>query len=170
MKTLLAKLHWGNAMKHNGRMRFTVRLSRVAILATLSSAILGTGCAYHPTFGFPIEQGSIEAGRQAFVEHRCHQCHSVAGIRLPELGVAPPLLELGGETSNVKAYSELVTSIINPGHAISERYREERRRQGLPPLPMPMPHIESMTVRQLIDLVAFLDSRYVLIDDYESDF
>jgi hypothetical protein len=27
-----------------------------------------------------------------------------------------------------------------------------------------------MTVRQLIDLVAFLDSRYVLIDDYEYDF
>jgi hypothetical protein len=25
-------------------------------------------------------------------------------------------------------------------------------------------------VRQLIDLVAFLDSRYVLIDDYEYDF
>jgi hypothetical protein len=33
---------------------------------------------------------------------------------------------------------------------------------------MPMPHIENMTVRQLIDLVAFLDSRYVRIDDYHT--
>jgi hypothetical protein len=33
--------------------------------------------------------------------------------------------------------------------------------------PMPMAHIETMTVRQLIDIVAFLDSRYILIDDYE---
>jgi hypothetical protein len=151
-------------------MRITTRLSRIGIVTTLASALVATGCAYHPTFGFPIEQGDIEAGRQAFIENRCHQCHTVAGVRLPELGVAPPLFELGGEISNVKAYSELVTSIINPDHEIAERYREERRRRGLPALPMPMPHIESMTVRQLIDLVAFLDSRYVLIDDYESQF
>jgi hypothetical protein len=77
---------------------------------------------------------------------------------------------LGGETSSLKAYSELVTSIVNPDHRISERYREEILRQTIPPLesPMPMAHIETMTVRQLIDLVAFLDSRYILIDDYES--
>jgi len=133
-------------------------------------AILATGCTYYPTFGFPVEQGSIEAGRQAFIDHRCHQCHSVSGVRLPELaGASDPLLELGGETSFVKAYSDLVTSVINPDHRISERYREELLRQVAVPLesPMPMAHIETMTVRQLIDIVAFLDSRYVLIDDYD---
>jgi hypothetical protein len=31
---------------------------------------------------------------------------------------------------------------------------------------MPLPHIDNMTVRQLIDLVAFMDSRYVLVDPY----
>ena len=150
-----------------------MRLSRVAILAALSLAILGAGCAYHPTFGFPVEEGSIEAGRQAFIDHRCHQCHSVAGLRLPELaGASSPLLELGGETSHVKAYSELVTSIINPDHRISEQYRERLQRPVLEPLlsQMPMAHIETMTVRQLIDLVAFLDSRYILIDEYNFDF
>jgi hypothetical protein len=35
---------------------------------------------------------------------------------------------------------------------------------------MPMDHIETMTVREVIDLVAFLDSRYVLTDDYRYDF
>ena len=35
---------------------------------------------------------------------------------------------------------------------------------------MPMTHIETMTVRQLIDLVAFLDSRYELVNDYQYDF
>jgi hypothetical protein len=35
---------------------------------------------------------------------------------------------------------------------------------------MPMDHIETMTVREVIDLVAFLDSRYILIDDYRYDF
>jgi hypothetical protein len=34
--------------------------------------------------------------------------------------------------------------------------------------PMPTPHIDTMTVRQLIDLVAFLDSRYLLVEGYDS--
>ena len=150
-----------------------MRLSRVAMVTALSLAILGTGCAYYPTFGFPVEEGSIEAGRQAFIDHRCSQCHSVAGVRLPELaGASSPLFELGGETSYVKAYSELVTSIINPDHRISERYREQIRQPAMRPQvsQMPMAHIETMTVRQLIDLVAFLDSRYILTDDYVYDF
>jgi hypothetical protein len=135
--------------------------------------MLVTGCAGYSTFGFPVEEGDIEAGRQAFVDNRCHRCHSVAGVSLPELpGAASPLLELGGETSRVKAYSELVTSIIDPNHNISERYREQLPQPALGPLitQMPMAHIETMTVRQLIDLVAFLDSRYVLIDDYVYDY
>jgi hypothetical protein len=34
---------------------------------------------------------------------------------------------------------------------------------------MPMPHIDNMTVRQLIDIVAFLDSRYILTEGYTSN-
>jgi hypothetical protein len=34
--------------------------------------------------------------------------------------------------------------------------------------PMPMPNIDTMSVRQLIDIVAFLDSKYQLIvEDYD---
>ena len=55
-----------------------------------------------------------------------------------------------------------MTSIINPDHAISERYRTQERLDGGVPLtsPMPAPPIDTMTVRQLIDLVAFLDGQY----------
>jgi sulfur-oxidizing protein SoxX len=150
-----------------------VRRSRAATVMTLLVAMLGTGCGYYSSFGFPVEEGNIEAGRQAFIDHGCHRCHSVAGVSLPVFpGAASPLLELGGPTSQVKAYSELVTSIINPSHRISERYREGLRQPVVGPLEtqMPMAHIETMTVRQLIDLVAFLDSRYVLIEDYQYDF
>lgn len=149
-----------------------MKFSRVTICA--ASAILATGCSYRSTFGFPVEDGSIDAGEQVFIDHQCHRCHGVAGISLPELegAFSPPLLELGGESSNVKAYSELVTSIINPNHRIADEYREQLQNRALGPItsPMPMTHIETMTVRQLIDLVAFLDSRYVLIDDYAYDF
>jgi L-cysteine S-thiosulfotransferase len=158
-------------MNENGGVVLKFRQARIVLAVGL--AMLGVGCATYPTFGFPVEEGSIDGGRQAFLDHQCHQCHTVAGLRLPEhAGALSPLFELGGETSSLKAYSELVTSIVNPDHRISERYREEILRQYMPPLqsPMPMAHIETMTVRQLIDLVAFLDSRYVLIDDYETGF
>jgi hypothetical protein len=151
-----------------------VRPGWLTIVTIVSGAMLSAACSYQPTFRFPIEQGSVEAGRQAFTDHECHRCHTVADVRLPpHAGASSLLLELGGETSQVKAYSELVTSIINPEHRISERYQEELRRRGLgsleSPVPMPMPHIDSMTVRQLIDLVAFLDSQYTLIEAYDSE-
>lgn len=149
-----------------------MQLKGVQILAVLSAAAIVSGCAYNPTFRFPVQEGDINAGRQAFIDHRCHQCHSVAGVRMPSLaGASPPVLELGGETSIAKNYAELMTSVINPNHVISERYREQLLLDATIPLesPMPMPHIDRMSVRQLIDLVAFLNSRYVLIEDYDSD-
>lgn len=150
-----------------------MQLKGLWIAAALSLPALVTGCSYTPTFAFPIEEGNIDAGRQAFIDHQCHQCHTVAGVRLPELaGAPPPLLELGGETTTLKSYAELVTSIINPNHVISEKYRDQLRANAVVPLqsPMPMPHIDNMTVRQLIDIVAFLDSRYQLVEGYVSDY
>lgn len=146
-----------------------MKLKGLLILAVSSLASLTAGCAYDPSFGFPIERGDIDAGRQAFIDHHCHQCHSVAGVSLPPLaGANPPILELGGEIVYAKSYAELMTSIINPNHAISERYREQLRLEATVPLDSPMPQlIDNMTVRQLIDLVVFLDSRYVLIEGYE---
>ena len=141
-------------------------------LTVLSWVAVVSGCAYQG-FGFPVQEGSVEAGRQAFIDHKCHQCHSVAGIRLPPLaGASPVMLELGGATAEVKNYAELMTSVINPDHAISERYREQLRLEGAVPLesPMPTPQIDNMTVRQLLDLVAFLDSRYVQVEGYRSDY
>lgn len=145
----------------------------ILAVATVSLAILVTGCAYSPIFGFPIQEGDINEGRQAFIDHQCHQCHSIAGLTLPPLaGADEPILELGGATTSVKTYAELMTSVIYPDHRISERYREQLLLRGIVPSqsPMPMPHVETMTVRQLIDLVAFLDSRYQLIEGYDSNF
>jgi mono/diheme cytochrome c family protein len=123
-------------------------------------------------FGFPIDQGDVAAGRQAFIDHRCHECHTVADERLPQLaGAGRPLLELGGPTSVVRSYADLTTSIINPNHAISERYRDEQLTLNTQiPLesPMPQPNLDTMSVRQLIDIVAFLDSKYqVTVEDYD---
>jgi hypothetical protein len=148
-----------------------VKFSDVRKVIAFSLAALVAGCAYDGTFGFPIEEGDSVAGRQAFIDHQCHSCHSVAGVNLPQLaGASSVLLELGGATAFIKTEAELLTSIINPNHSISERYRDQLLLRGEVPLdsPMPMPHIDTMTVRQVIDLVAFLDSRYVLTEGYTS--
>ena len=148
-------------------MKAIMKAISLLLLAGLVSA-----CTYYPTFGFPVEEGNIEDGQQAFIDLQCTRCHTVAGVDLPRpAGSAPPMLELGGETSYLRAYSELVTSIINPDHRIADEYRERMERRALLPLDSPMPaeYIDIMTVRQLIDIVAFLDSRYVLIDDYDSE-
>ena len=139
------------------------------LTAALVPVLMTASCAYDPSFGFPVASGNVDAGRQAFIDHRCHQCHSVDGVSLPALaGASDVMLELGGETSIVRSYGGLMTSIINPDHEISGAYRDRLALDAQVPLesPMPMPHIDNMTVRQLIDLVAFLDSRYVLIGDY----
>jgi sulfur-oxidizing protein SoxX len=155
-----------------GKRRLVVQVKGTRIVAVLALAALVQGCGYSSIFGFPIDEGDINAGRQAFIDHQCHRCHSVAGVTLPPLaGAPPPILQLGGETTSVKSYAELMTSIINPNHVISERYREQLRLDAVVPLesPMPMPNIDNMTVRQLIDLVAFLDSRYQLVEGYVSN-
>jgi len=143
-------------------------------LAGLGIALLALieGCASTSLFGFPIDQGDVAAGRQAFLDHRCHQCHSIADERLPPLaGADRPILELGGPTTIIRSYADLTTSIINPNHAISERYRDQQLVLNTEiPLesPMPRPNIDTMTVRQLIDIVAFLDFKYQLVvEDYE---
>ncbi len=144
-----------------------------AILAGFGAAMfaaLAGGCASASLFGFPVEEGDIVAGRQAFIDHRCHQCHSVAAERLPPLaGADRPILELGGPTAVVKSYAELTTSIINPNHAISQRYRDQQlaKLQITIDSPMVRPNLDTMTVRQLIDIVAFLDSKYRTLEGYE---
>jgi len=146
-----------------------VPVKGLQIVVVLSLGALVVGCSYTPIFGFPVDEGDIAAGRQAFLDHQCHQCHSIAGVTLPPLaGANPPILELGGPTTSIKSYAELMTSIINPNHAISQRYRDQLRLDAVVPLesPMPRPNIDTMTVRQLIDIVAFLDSRYQLVEGY----
>jgi hypothetical protein len=149
-----------------------VQSKRLFVVLGITAPVLFAGCASGMLFGFPIDQGDIAAGRQAFIDHRCHQCHSIADERLPPLaGADRPILELGGPTTTVRSYADLTTSIINPDHAISERYvDQELTRNAQLPLesPMPMPNIDTMTVRQLLDIVAFLDSRYqVVVEDYD---
>lgn len=123
---------------------------------------------------FPITDQSVERGEQAFVELKCIRCHTVRDYPLPSFSGAQPVqVELGGVILNAKTRADIATSIINPNLRLSERYlaqlsHEERRRIEASKLPESPMHdmTETMTVSQLIDLIAFLDSRYSTVAGY----
>ena len=130
-----------------------------------------TGCATHPDyateFRFPIEWGDIARGQQAFMDLECHQCHRVNNVELePYPGDSPVTVELGGQIIYAKTYADLVTSIINPSHAVSDEYLRTLPRGERRAAMSIMPFKDQMTVTQLIDLVTFLNSRYVLMEGY----
>ena len=106
--------------------------------------------------GFALPEGDADKGKQAFVQLNCHSCHTVAGEVLPDMERSIKAPNLGGEVYRVKTYGELVTSVINPQHVISRDWEGQTS---------PMPTVNSqMTVSQMIDIVAFLSSRYVKLD------
>ncbi len=112
--------------------------------------------------GFRLPEGDESRGKAAFVELKCHQCHAVAGMKLPEPDSPAAIsYELGGEVRIVKSYGELVTAIIQPQHVVSAKYvqqLDESQRKGAA---SPMPDYNArMTVAQLTDIVTFLHAHY----------
>lgn len=124
--------------------------------AIITVALLLSACEPQAR-GFSLPPGDVDRGRAAFVELGCAQCHKVVGE--PELEVADPRLEisLGGRTTRVKTYGDLVTSIINPSHRISATGPGTTNADGTSTMRV---YNDVMTVQQLVDLVTFLQDHY----------
>jgi sulfur-oxidizing protein SoxX len=105
----------------------------------------------HSSAGFRLPpDGDVERGKAAFVTLGCNNCHQVEGANLPQPSVRLPVpVVLGGLIPAPITDGHLVTSIIYPA--------AQRRDQ------LRMPHYDDrMTVRQLTDVVAFLQSTYTV--------
>ncbi len=94
--------------------------------------------------------GDAERGKAAFIRLGCNQCHDIPGVELPQHPArSQRVLKLGGEVPREPGDGRLVRSIISPQPARNSMAA--------------MPHYaEQMTVRDLTDIVALLQSRYVL--------
>ena len=131
------------------------------------------GCDPEPTSGrgFRLPDGDADAGRAVFVDSGCVKCHTVEGAELEADGAQKAIdVRLGGKVIRVRSYGELVTAVINPSHDLARAYREEvRSRDAESPMP---DYNATMTVQELIDLVAFLQSTYseYLPRDYDPYF
>lgn len=118
--------------------------------------------------GFSLPEGDIERGQATFEELQCTACHSVASLDLQRPQGAELNIRLGGEVDRVRTYGQLVTSIINPSHRLAVGY--DRDLVSVNGESVMRNYNDTMTVSQLIDLVAFLESRYEIVDYYPTSY
>ncbi len=148
--------------------RSAFRFLAAAVLCTLLAAC-SRDKPEQTADGFVLPKGSAERGQVVFVEQGCRQCHSVAGLELPAYdGVSSLQIELGGKRAKIKNYGDLLTSVVNPDHVLSDEYKRLLNKEEKARGDSPMPDFNSrLTVAQLMDLVQFLHSRYEeLVPDY----
>lgn len=137
------------------------------ILIWFTSIILVSvmaACSYGPDSpkGFSLPEGSVAMGEKVFMQYQCQACHSLEGYEddslIKEFDTPIPL---GGTSSMVKTYGQLVTSVINPSHKLAARSQsiEEKITNDDGSSKMRVFN-DVMTVQELIDLVAFLQPKY----------
>jgi hypothetical protein len=117
--------------------------------------------------GFNLPAGNAEQGKANFILMQCNNCHSIEGS-VPWSGEDSGQsinVVLGGPTTQVKTYGDLVTSIIHPSHKLS---RGEQPGTVTPDGESTMRNYNDvMSVQELIDLVEFLQSEYeIWVPDY----
>jgi hypothetical protein len=100
-----------------------------------------------------LPAGDPAAGRDAFVALQCHACHEVkSDPSVPMLTAVDPGPVLGPPTLGLFSQGELVSAIVVPTHSVMDY-------GGKPPggeLSRMGDFTEVMTVRQLVDIVSYL--------------
>lgn len=135
--------------------------SRFLVLAAIAaSAACSSGRHSPAAFRLPPD-GDAERGKAAFVALGCNTCHEVAGADLPKPTVQPPVpVALGGTVETRLSDAYLVTSIIYPNYQLAPYPKDQITSGGQSRMPH---YTDRMTVRQLTDIVAFLQSRYIVV-------
>ena len=145
----------------SGKNKALCNLSNyLLVFILLCGGLLMSSCNEHAR-GFTLPVGDIEKGKANYKRLSCNECHSISGIEWK--GGSDNLnILLGGEVTITKSYGDLVTSVINPSHKIAPSYTQKTDtaatdEEGLSKMKN---YNELMTVQELIDLIAFLQSEY----------
>ena len=124
----------------------------VALLA-LSLAVAAAEDGYQK-ISLTLPEGDAAAGRQAFLDLMCTSCHAVEGDReLPKPVAQVPVPVLGSRHGKM-APGKLASAMVSPSHRVSEEVLMKTYSE-LSPMG---DFSEAMTVRQLVDLVAYISS------------
>lgn len=131
-------------------------LASILFVAACDLASLEQDSIYLPA-------GDAAQGEALFVSLGCVGCHNVVGADLPEPAEAGPVrVLLGTRAGRTKSYNELVTSVVNPSHRLSSRYRPDEVSDAGESLMVS--YNDVLTVTQLTHIVAFLQAHYVKAD------
>ena len=102
-----------------------------------------------------LPAGDATAGKEAFRELNCNACHIVKGesefssVTMKE-HKGPDL----GPEQGAYTRGRVGTSIVSPSHIVLNEY-VDRKNEYKSPMP---DYTNTMTVRQLVDLLAYIDS------------
>ena len=135
-------------------------VTRILVVSALFGLV---GCDTGPksAVGFTLPDGDVELGKKIYVQFQCNACHDSETVpQLVNPEEAAISVPLGGETTRVRTYGELVTSIINPSHRVARRKSAQMADEsGESKM---VSYNDVMTITQLIDLVAYVQSSYQL--------
>lgn len=126
-------------------------------------AVFLVGCDTGPksSIGFSLPDGDAEQGKANYTYFACNACHETDDVPYLDAGdELAPRVVLGGETTRIKTYGELVTSVINPSHRVARR--ESPAMADASGESRMTSFNDVMTVTQLVDLVAYVQSKYTL--------
>ena len=139
-------------------MRRSMLSAILAGVLGFSAVSIGCGGRSSPA-GFRLpETGDSDRGKQAFVALECYSCHTVDGTDLPAArGDVPQVVKLGGLVHELRTDGYLVASIIHPSHRLAPYPSERISVEGESRMP---DYANTMTIRQMVDLVAFLQEHY----------
>jgi cbb3-type cytochrome oxidase cytochrome c subunit len=154
----------------SGQNKSLLKLSNYLLMFILLCGGLLISSCNEQARGFALPEGDIAEGKATYTRLACNECHSISGIEWK--GGSDNLnIQLGGEVALQKSYGDLVTSIINPSHKIAPRYKQktsaEATEEGLSKMKN---YNEVMTVQELVDLIAFLQSEYEVVGIPTSDY
>ncbi len=139
----------------------------VALVVVISMMDVGCRPAPKSGKGFTLPDGDVYAGKTVYINMQCSVCHQIGVVKRDD-ATAEMSIKLGGEVSRIKTYGELVTSIINPSHKLAKGYsHEETSLDGESKMKS---YNDVLTVSQLIDLVAFIQSEYELLEYEPTDY
>ncbi len=147
-----------------------MKYSTALLAAVVLFGLIACDSGPRSPVGFLLPEGDIEEGKAAFLELQCNSCHTVDGVDLPPPVVIPApnaAVVLGGHVFEIRTDGYLVTSIMNPSHKLARGLIKEQITTSSGESRMP-DYSEIMTVQQLIDMVAFLQSRYTVVPPPQS--
>jgi mono/diheme cytochrome c family protein len=139
-----------------------MRFQTILISGILAVTLSGCGGGQKSSSGFRLPDGDVARGKATFVELKCSDCHQIAGLELPALSAETKIpVILGGDFFYPRSDGELVTAIINPSHRLARGYPRQAIESG--GKSRMREYNDSLTIRQLADLVAFLHAQYRVV-------